>query len=294
MDEFSTIRSGQSPISIQFLPQDSSYARQALPILEQTLEEIILDLSAERNEMMTVIIAPTRKFFLSFIQGDLPRWADAFAVSSHRLMVVKSPRFDRTDKNFRQTLIHELSHLLLYERVGKKNVPRWLDEGLAIFYSAQDKWRLPTALSKAASTRSLIPLSEIDRVLDYHRIKAELAYQESYSAVYYLLATYGVKALSIILDGIKYNDDMDQIFLRATGSSFYDYEQEWIAYVRKTQKWYWLSDIDSYIWIIIFVLMVSAVVLVRLRNRKKIRSWEEESLDESSAEDESDYEVPFE
>ena len=136
---------------------------------------------------------------------------------------------------------------------------------------------MSTAMSKALATRSLIPLSQIDNVLKFHRAKAELAYQESYSAVQYLLATYDIDAALKILDGLKSNQSMDDCFKSATGSSFHDFELEWTSYIKKHYKWNWVSDFDDYIWILIIVLFLLAGILIRLRNRQKLQEWQNET-----------------
>ena len=135
-----------------------------------------------------------------------------------------------------------------------------------------------TALSKASATRSLLPLGEIDAVLTFHRPRAELAYQQSYSAVHYLLLTYDLEALRTILSGIRKGQDQDVLFLQATGSTFLEFEQEWQNYVYKNYQWIWLSEIDQYIWILILLLAVLALPLIRRRKLRKLDEWDR-SLD---------------
>lgn len=261
-------------ITIQYIPADSSYAREAMSVLSSALEEITFDLQMNESETLSVVIVPNRKEFGKYIQGKLPKWTGAFAIPGYKKMVVKSPRWDRENNDFHANLIHELTHLLVHERISNKPIPRWIDEGLAIFYSREQRWKTSTALSKAIATHSLIPLSDIDYVLRFHQIKAELAYQESYSAVRYLLATYDIDAIQIILQGIRENRELDKSFVMATGSTFREFEQEWIQYIKKNYKWYWLSDLDNFIWIFILLLVILAVFIKRIRNRRTIDEWD--------------------
>ncbi len=269
---FHTLSSGD--ITVQYVIADSAYARKALTTLSRAFEEISFDLKVTKSETLSVLIVPSRSEFGKYIHGELPRWTGAFAIPQYKKMVVKSPRWDRGKNDFQANLIHELTHLLVHESIGNKPIPRWIDEGLAIFYSREQRWKTSTALSKAMATNSLIPLSDIDYVLKFHQIKAELAYQESYSAVRYLLATYDIDAIQIILQGIRENQDLDKSFVLATGSTFRVFEREWIQYAKKNYKWFWLSDIDNYIWIFILLLVVLAVLIKRIRNRRIINEWE--------------------
>lgn len=269
---FQTLSSGD--ITVQYVVADSMYAKKALATLSRAFEEIAFDLQVTESETLSVLIVPSRSEFGKYIHGELPKWTGAFAIPRYKKMVVKSPRWDRGKNDFRANLIHELTHLLVHEMVGNKPIPRWIDEGLAIFYSREQKWKTSTALSKAMATHSLIPLPDIDYVLKFHQIKAELAYQESYSAVRYLLATYDIDAIQIILQGIRENRDLDKSFILATGSPFRVFEHEWIQYVEKNYKWFWLSDINNFIWISILLLVILAVIIKRIRNRRTIEEWE--------------------
>ncbi len=261
-------------ILVHYLTPDSAQAREAFGILNKAYLEIADDLRLAIADTFHVFIAPSRQEFYNFARGQLPKWTGAFAVPASRAIVVKSPRWDRPETDFRATLIHELVHLLLHERVRYRPVPRWLDEGLAIFYAEAEKWSTLTTLSKAAAANSLIPLADIDRVLNFQRAKAELAYQESYSAVSYLLLTYDIEALRIILQGIREGKDVNASFHLATGSTFIGFEQEWILYVKKNYQWFWLSEIDSYIWLLILALGIIAWLVIRLRTRRKLQEWE--------------------
>lgn len=265
----------QSPFIISYAAQDSEYAQNAAAILAEAYEEIIYDLQLAKADSFYVYIMPTRKAFQNAVQGRLPSWTGAFAHPAYHTMVVKSPRWHRSD-SFRTILIHELFHLVVHHHLGTRDFPRWLDEGLAIFYSGEERWKTARALSKAIATNSLIPLADIDYVLEYHQAKADLAYQQSYSAVYYLLVTYDIDAIRHIIHALKKGESLQQCFLLATGSTLPDFEVEWQRYVRQTHRWFWFYEIDEYIWTLIFVLVVLAFVARKIRNKKIEKTWQQE------------------
>jgi hypothetical protein len=163
-------------------------------------------------------------------------------------------------------------HLLLYQIVGKRALPRWLDEGLALFYSQDLRFKTLTRFQ--SSRHSIAALSAADRPrAAVPTLKAELAYEQSYSAVHYLLFTYDIDALRSILAGIRQGGDLDEIFQQATGSLFADFEREWQHYVYDNYRWVWLSDVDEYLWVLILLLGVLAVYAIRRRNRQKMSEW---------------------
>lgn len=275
-----SILSGQEHVlagqqyNVYFSKADTTIARQCQTILDTIFPEMLYDFQVKWSGEVRVLIAPDRDAFVQISKGQLPDWTHAFAVPRDRLIVLKSPRWDRSREPFKTTLVHELMHLLLFEVVGNRSLPRWLDEGLALFYSRDSRWDTFTALSKAVMTGSLIPLQQIDDVLNYRRSKAELAYQQSYSAVKYLLTTYDIEALRILLNGIRKGQSWDQSFILATGSTVVQFEREWQQYAEQTHKWLWLSELETYIWIFILILAFLAVPLVRLRNRRRVAEWD--------------------
>lgn len=265
------------PFLLHCADVDSSIARQAGDILSKSYEEISFDLKIHTKQKFQVYVMPTRKSFLRALEGNLPNWTGAFAVPSQHLMVVKSPRWNPSD-NFKIELIHELVHLLVHSELGMRDLPRWLDEGIAIFYSGENRWKTDVAVSKALATGSIIPLSEIDDVLQYHRAKADLAYQQSFSAVYYLLATYDVEALRGIISALKEGSEIHKAFYQATGSNLDDFEKEWQAYIKKTHRWLWIYEINNYLWGFILLLAILVFVLRIFRNRRIERQWQNDDL----------------
>jgi len=263
-------------ICIHFTPPDSNHAKEALHILVKAREELAADFLIPAHDTFQVIIVPSRAEFRQYIQEGLPRWAHAFATPAMRTMVVRSPRWDRPEASFRQALVHELIHLVLYAGAVGSPLPRWLDEGLALFYAESLNWENQTLLSKALSTGSLIPLQKIDDVLQFQQPAADLAYQQSYSAVRYLMATYDVEAMRHIVSGSIAGKDLDTLFIEATGSSMREFEQEWLKYLEKTEKWNWLIESDELIWIAVPFLFLFAVFVIRWRNRRKLSQWQQE------------------
>lgn len=286
------MRRAQGKLYVYYQPPDSLYAGQALRLASRMVDEMTRDLRIPSFDTLHIFIAPSRQFFRQSTQGTLPSWAQGFAVPEQRMLMVKSPRWDRPENDFGVTLSHEVLHLMLAEKIGHRQIPRWLDEGLALFYTEHAAWSVRTAFSKALFTHSVIPLRDIDQVLQFERHRAELAYQESHSAVTYLLSTYDVEALNLILDRLAAGEPIDRAFFEATGSTLTGFESEWLRAAQKEQRWFWIFDLGEYLWIFALLLFILAVILVRLRNRRKLRDWENETQaddDEGMSGDDEQY-----
>ena len=266
---------------IRFTSGDSIYAVNARAILHSAYDEIATDLKVTTNIDISVIICPSRQVFKQLTMGRLPKWVEGVANVRSHSMIIKSPNWDKSMSDFSGTLVHELTHLLFHHAVGYRRIPRWIDEGLAIFYSREEQWASATQISKALLTNSIIPLDQIDEVLTFHREKAKLAYQESYTAVQYLLATYDIDAIQIIIKGIRQGWSWDRTFQQATGSTLLEFEKEWRKYIEKEYRWYWLVEIDTFIWFIVVALFIIGFIVVRMKNRRTLEKWEEEELFDS-------------
>jgi hypothetical protein len=261
-------------ICIYYAPEDARLLEETAGILLKAREELVTDLHLSCPETLRIFIAPTRAVFREFIQGRMPDWTEAFAIPALGTMVVRSPRWDRPESSYRQNLVHELLHLLLHQHIGQRELPRWLDEGMALFYAETPEWENKTMLSRALATRSLIPLQQIDAVLQFQQSRAQLAYQQSFSAVRYLLATYDVEALRLILDGMARGKELDALFIEATGSDLAGFEREWQGYLEKTEKWLWLTEADELLWLTLPIIFLVVFMLVRRRNRRRVAEWE--------------------
>jgi len=267
----------QSPLIIQYHPQDSTLAKSLPQRLSASLEELHHDLNVPFTTPYCIVIAPSQDFYRQYLTSGLPTWASAFAVPAIRTAVIKSPRWDRPESDLGKNLLHELVHLVLHERTGHHPLPRWLDEGLALFYEGPRPWDYPLTLSKALYTRSLIPLEQIDTVLSFQKSKADLAYQQCYSAVTYFLSTYDTDGLQIVLEGFRHKKTPDEIFRQATGSTFAAFEQEWQHAIEKKYRYHWLSEWDSFLWFFIILLAAVAAAWIRRRNRRTVAQWESQA-----------------
>ncbi|MFZ2196330.1 MAG: hypothetical protein WAV13_01255, partial [Thermodesulfovibrionales bacterium] len=55
----------------------------------------------------------------------------AFAAGGRNLIVIDYSRMDRVPFDLEDTFKHELTHILLHQKIGTPYLPKWLDEGVA-------------------------------------------------------------------------------------------------------------------------------------------------------------------
>ncbi len=218
---------------------------------------------------MTVYLAPSQTAFDELTQGRLPHWSAAVAMPALRTIVLKRGPLERQT----QTIQHELSHVLLHAAVGKY-VPVWFNEGVAMW--ASHEWRLQNTASVlyAVLSGGLISLSEIDAVLQFPSVKADLAYTESLLAVLYIIRLGGENAIVAMISELSYGASFDVALFRVTDKTPYEFEKTWNNYVSGRFSLAALLVSPDSLWGYLVLLFGVAYVAVRLRNRAKLRRWE--------------------
>ncbi|MDZ7340807.1 MAG: peptidase MA family metallohydrolase [candidate division KSB1 bacterium] len=261
---------------IYFQNDDARNAQRVLDQLQAAYRRLSHELDVQISDSISVFLTPSQQIYDQFAGQRIPRWSDGLASPGRNTIILKSPRWMPPETDHAAIAVHELTHLLLHHAAKGQPIPRWLNEGLAIYYSGEKEFTATTLVSKALATNSLIPLDEIDKVLDFHRSKAQLAYQQSHLAVEYLIRNYGHDAVKNIIHKIGAGLDADQAFLDVLQGDIWDFEDEWLADVKHKFRWHFLVEIDSYLWLIILLLFVIGFIIIRRRNRRLMESWQEE------------------
>ena len=259
--------------------KNASDVNQVLNSLLASLPRLKEDIGANTNNPIIVYIAPTEDIYRQFVGENFPDWSEGVASPSKNLVILKSPNIMPDHAEIGKIAIHELTHILLNKAVHGNPIPRWFNEGLAVYYSGEKAFASGSLISKALITKSIIDLNDIDDVLVFNRDKAQLAYQESYLAVVYLFEQFGKDKVKEIISELGKGHTIDQALLNVIEMDLCDFENEWNQYIKKKYRWRFLVDFDNYLWIMMLALFLLGFLLMRLRNRRTIKRWEEEDND---------------
>ncbi len=262
--------------NIYYQPEDSLNARKVGRILQSEYPSISHDLQVSLASPVGLFIAPSYQSFLRLTGGAIPHWGEAVADPIKQIIVLKSPRWSVSTANLKTIVIHETVHVLLGQIVGSARIPRWLNEGLAVYFSGETGYFGGKQISRAQLTKQLIPLETIDAVLSFEQNKAQLAYQEAYYAVVYMVEQYGESAIPELLRALRKYKNFHVAFQRTFGESLYQFEQEWRYYLKKKYRWSIFMEFESLLWVLIFVLFVLVFVILLYKNRKTVARWDAE------------------
>jgi hypothetical protein len=129
---------------------------------------------------------------------------------------------------------HEISHLYFFQVTYNPLVeaPTWLDEGVAQLTEFGDTTDSLRAARNAIRSGNYLPLWSLSGSFDdTDADRFSQAYDESISAVTYLVDIYGEDALTLLFAEYKQGHPTGKAFPNAIGVSFEEFEQGWLEWL---------------------------------------------------------------
>lgn len=266
----------------EFLHQskDSIFVARLLESIQDPLDQIESFFDLQPSSRVSVYLTRSEKEYQHFARIGVPEWSQAVAIPSQNLIVLKVDKAEDIVEAPR-VLLHEMVHLFFAEKIPGRRVPVWLNEGVADYLSGERiELRQKVMLSEALLQKKLLELNSLDTLLDFHRSKAGLAYTQALSAVEYFVLTFGEDRLQELLFALSVERSFNLAFTKVTGIEFIDFEVGWYEYVNDNYRWLIVLNFDNLLWITMGLLAVLAIVVIRFRNRRKLKSWDQQELEE--------------
>ncbi len=163
--------------------------------------------------------------------GSRPTWVYGVAMPDGLVMLTPL-RFSPTFNGHRYADVfklvpHELTHLILAQIVGYprfKEVPQWLNEGLAVYLSGQGGDQ--HAIIEAARAGKLPSLEELDKALT-GQAPIGNSYDLAGSITGYMIDAFGVDKIPSLLEALAKGLDFDVALQRAIGINGATLEKQW-------------------------------------------------------------------
>ena len=197
-------------------PVQQKLAARATSVLSAAFWRIGKALGAYPSAPINVILYSERQFH--DITGA-PEWS-AGGFDGQILMPVRGAAQNLAE--FDRVLIHELTHAML-KSVASRNLPAWLNEGLAMYFEGRD-----TALSerRLAAARLFVPLAALQTSFArLNTAQAVIAYEESAFATRALVDRIGPAGVGQLLQDLSAGQTMEQAIERF-GVTFVAFESD--------------------------------------------------------------------
>ncbi len=252
---------------------DENVASEVKVILKSSYQKISDFLEDSLTDVVSVYVADTEEEFRLILGSNFPEWGVGCAIPTRNLIILKSPLRFKYYRPFSQVVTHELAHIFLGRLSQGKRIPRWLDEGFAMYQSQE--WRIgqDVAVARAVLTGSVLPLSQIESVNAFRESKAQLAYTESFLAVSYLYREYGEGTIKELVTHLANGTSIDLAFMRTIGSNYLFFQLEFEKYIKAKYNWVSFFGDTFLIWIGLAFLIVFLYLLKRRYTKKTLKEW---------------------
>ena len=178
----------------------------------------------------------------------------------------------------RDTLEHELVHVLMHGAIGHQRQPRWYQEGAAMLLAGEATWERMKAMAGAAPLGQLDSLNDLDDGLLGSSVEKERAYATAGAFLQFATRRTGVDRLAVaeVQRHMAAGMAFDRAFTLTFGRTPDDLYRIFAEHMQATASAWSLLLTDSAMWSIVSLL--SAIALVhRWRNRAKYVDLPQES-----------------
>jgi tetratricopeptide (TPR) repeat protein len=204
----------------------SDLADDVMKTLENAYNRVGSDLNCYPSVRVPVILY-TRKDYRNVTAG--PEWSGGLYDGKVRLQIGGAAEINPI---LRGVLTHEYTHVVVRE-LTKGNCPSWLNEGLAEVEGRTEFNPPLTSLAAAAKSGEILPFATLEgSLLGLDGTKVRLAYEQSYSIVKYMIATYGWYKVKDLLDALGNGRDISS----AITVEFADFGLDYKGLVREWQE----------------------------------------------------------
>jgi len=274
------------PIVIIYNDNSDRVAKRVQEICRDVVGDLAAELGLESVTPIEVIVADDMRPYRRAMGSRLPAWGVAFALLNEQRIVVDVKRAANAWNSLERVIPHELSHILLAQKVGPVAMPIWFVEGLAKWqareWSMVDSWRLMNTVW-GHDTPVLMRL--IDRY-PVSEAGAQAAYRISYAAFTDLFGS-DVDRLPEFLELLADQGDFVVAFERFFGVGLVTYSQ---AFQKRLEMKYHsrlLLFQPGPLFSFASVLFLVAILRYQWRKRRKLRNLERQeqglSLDDNGS-----------
>lgn len=200
------------------------------------------------------------------INGIKKEFVEGFAIPSQKKIYILLPlKFsDFPINNLDNLMYHEMVHIVLYQYMRGKEIPFWLNEGLAQYLANNQPDNNRFSLS--VLLRKMPKLKDISGI-DFYK-KPFINYPYSYYFIKYLDGKYGFNKILKFLKIYRVSNDLSSNFLNVFGHSISYDELQFHVYLKKQTNFTVIFTPQFFFTLASFILTIAYIIY--LFRRKKI------------------------
>ncbi len=209
-------------------------------------------------------------------------WDWSLGVTLNNSIIIKDiSKTHISKKRIMQVLRHELNHLYLNRLVNKSYLPRWFEEGFAMYYANENLISNKFILAKNINNQHMFNLEILNNQFNSHSKKQfNFAYAYSQFLFLDLINNYSEEIIINIILDVKSGYIFDDAFYKNTLLTVSDYNKKASKAIYLKFWWFKFMKLPSLLLILAPLLSIVGFIIVKIKNKKIIKKWDiEEKLD---------------
>ena len=263
------------PVTIRYENRYGRVADKVSEICRAEIPRIAAELGLTDIAPIEIVVTSDARGYDKSLQEGLPTWGIAFAILEEQRILVDVKKAARAYNSLEEVVPHELSHLLLFQRVPRVRFPLWFLEGLAQWqareWSMVDAWTLMNSVWDGSAP----PLRDMTHAYPADETRAQAAYRVSYAAFTELFSAGGFERLPEFLGEVARRRSFETAFTDYWGFTLSDYGSYFQDDLERRyhSKLFFLQEGP----LLGFAAVLFLAVIVRhlVRSRRKFRQLED-------------------
>lgn len=241
------------------------------PGLRERVQPLITQADAARADLVrrfgrpvlskvTVYVARTPGEMASLAPegAPFPRYAAGVAYSDIGYVLLTIHPVDVNARHdLGEVFRHELAHVALHDAVDGRSVPRWFNEGVAVFVSGEGSVTRLQTLWTATVAGELLPLGRLEKTFPTDALGVSVAYAQAADIVRFLIRREDQQRFIGLLERVRKGLEFERALNDAYGVDLATLEFEWRQDVSKRYTFWpalfsgsviWAGAIGLFIW----------------------------------------------
>lgn len=222
----------EEPVTLYWYEGSEDFARELMDAAQKALHRLQEEMGVEVEGPVNIYVYASRQDMRDAIPSRSTTFDEAtvtlgMVLSKDTLVILGS------DPEVEKTLAHELSHLVVGKATENPlgaSLPRWLDEGLAMYAEGELPPANRLALELAIRTGELISVRSLSGYVG-DPSKVDLFYAEAYSLVEFLLKEYGKDKMTQLLEKFAEGTYQEDALREVYGFGIDELDARWKAYL---------------------------------------------------------------
>lgn len=218
-------------VSVYWYRGDDKFGQALFDQANVALDRLENTIGVKVDNQVKIFIYGSHQDLLDAIAVGAQEWTGGQAFTDYGVVVIGITP-GNLDWGLKATT-HELTHLVIHQATDNPygDLPRWLDEGLAVYN--EDPQNLDSqfrhSFEAAVKSNSLMTLQTLSSSFPADPDAANLAYGESGAVVKFIIDTYGGDAMKKLLDIFSEGELYDKALLAALGVDTHGLDNAWRA-----------------------------------------------------------------